>query len=47
MPDDTEPVQADLVTYKQAAKLFPEKSEPKIIKSWENEDKTWVVWTQT
>jgi hypothetical protein len=47
MPDDPEPVQADLVTYKAAAKLFPEKLDPKIIKSWENEDKIWVVWTQT
>ena len=47
MPDDTEPIQTDLVTYKSAAKLFPEKSEPRIIKSWESENKVWVIWSQT
>lgn len=47
MPDDPEPLQSDLVTYKVAAKLFPEKSDPKIIKSWEHENKMWIVWTQT
>ena len=41
MPDDPEPIQADLVTYKIAAKLFPEKSDPRIIKSWEHENKIW------
>ncbi len=47
MPDDPEPIQADLVTYKVAAKLFPEKSEPRIIKSWEHENKIWIIWSQT
>ncbi len=47
MPDDPEPIQADLVTYKIAAKLFPEKSEPRIIKSWEHDDQIWIIWSQT
>jgi hypothetical protein len=47
MPDDNETVYtADLVTYKVAAKLFPEKSEPKVLKTWEFENKIWVVWHQ-
>jgi hypothetical protein len=47
MPDDQEPTTSDLVTYKVAAKLFPEKGEPKVIKSWEHNNKIWIVWNQT
>ena len=47
MPDDNEFTCSDLVTYKVAAKLFPEKSEPKILKSWEQGNKIWIVWSQT
>ncbi len=47
IPDDPETlVTFDLVVYKQAAKLFSEKFEPKIIKSWESEGKLWLTFSQ-
>lgn len=44
-PDDPESIYtADLVTYRSAVKLFPEKGEPRVIKAWEDENKLWVTW---
>jgi hypothetical protein len=46
-PEDPETiVTADLVTYRIAAKLYPEKGEPRVLKSWENDGKIWVTWNQ-
>ena len=46
-PDDPETITtADLVTYRIAAKLYPEKGEPRVLKSWEDEGKIWVTWNQ-
>jgi hypothetical protein len=38
---------ADLVTYKTAAKLYPENADPKVIKPWQHENKMWITWNQT
>ena len=47
MPDEEEPTIMDLVTYRVAAKLFPEKSDPRVIKTWEHHNKLWITWNQT
>jgi hypothetical protein len=48
IPEENEPViSCDVVTYKIAAKLYPENQEPKLIKTWENESQIWVSWSQT
>ena len=43
-PTDTEPIKADVVTYGVAAKIYSE-SDSKVLKTWRDEDKTWVTWT--
>lgn len=46
-PDDSDSlIAADVVVYKNAIKLYPEKSEPRVIRGWELNDKLWVVWNQ-
>ena len=48
IPDDpTQTTRIDLVSYGTAAKLFTEKQEAKIIKTWIDNDQTWVAWTST
>ena len=45
IPDDPDTLYvADLVTFRNAAKLYPEKAESKILKAWENGNKIWVTW---
>lgn len=45
-PTDTETVKADVVTYGVAAKIYTE-SDSKVLKTWRDEDKTWVTWTHS
>jgi hypothetical protein len=44
MPDEEEITGTDVVTYKVAAKLFTDKQEPRVIKTWEAENQIWVAW---
>jgi hypothetical protein len=47
VPDDAETLcTADLVTFRNAAKLYPEKAESKVLKAWEFEGKLWITWSQ-
>ena len=41
---DTEPVKNDLVTYGVAAKIYSE-MDSKVLKTWQDGEKTWVTWT--
>lgn len=42
-PDQT--VRTDLVSFGVAAKIFTEKQDAKVIKTWQENDQTWVAWT--
>lgn len=46
LPDDDDVVKTDLVTFGIAAKIYTEKHEPKVIKTWQNGPLTWIAWTQ-
>jgi len=43
-PNDPDPVKADVVTYGIAAKIYSE-SDSKVLKTWEDGERTWVTWT--
>jgi hypothetical protein len=45
--NDQEPTITEIVTYKIAAKIFPEKEEAKLMKTWETESQIWVAWNRT
>ncbi|CAF0826449.1 unnamed protein product [Brachionus calyciflorus] len=46
IPDDPDTLYAtDLVTFKQAVKIYPDKFEPKVIRGWENDNKIWATWS--
>ena len=44
-PDDEEPVKTDVVTFGMAAKIYTERQEPKVLKTWVEGEHTWVAWT--
>ena len=46
LPEDDDIVKTDLVTFGIAAKIYTEKHEPKVIKTWQDGNMTWVAWTQ-
>lgn len=43
-PNDSEPVKTDIVTYGVAAKIYSE-TDSKVLKTWQDGDKTWITWT--
>lgn len=45
-PNDSEPVKTDIVTYGVAAKIYSE-TDSKVLKTWQDGDKTWVTWTHS
>ncbi|XP_064632936.1 uncharacterized protein LOC135491169 isoform X2 [Lineus longissimus] len=47
LPTDTEPVKTDIVTFGMAAKLYTERQEPRVLKTWQDGDQTWVSWTHS
>jgi len=44
LPDDTETVKTDIVTYGVAAKIYME-TDSKVLKTWKEGGKTWIAWT--
>ena len=45
LPLDDEVVKTDVVTYGIAAKIYTERQDPKVLKTWTDKDLTWVAWT--
>jgi hypothetical protein len=46
MPDDPETTIFDLVNYRNAVKLYPEKGDTRVLKSWRSNGKNMVTWSQ-
>ena len=46
IPDESDQtVKTDLVSFGVAAKIFTERQEAKVIKTWQEGEQTWVAWT--
>lgn len=45
LPDDIEPIKTDVVTYGIAAKIYMERHDPRVLKTWQDGEVTWVAWT--
>ena len=45
LPDDEDPIKTDVVTFGMAAKIYTDKMEAKVLKTWNDGDLTWVAWT--
>ena len=45
LPDDTEPVKTDIVTYGIAAKVFTYGQPERTVATWQEADQTWISWT--
>lgn len=45
LPEDDDPVKTDVVTFGMASKIYTERQEPKVLKTWQNGDQSWVAWT--
>ncbi|XP_071961619.1 uncharacterized protein [Antedon mediterranea] len=46
LPDDTEPVKTDVVTFGMAAKIYTD-HDSKVIKTWQEGHQTWVAWSHS
>jgi hypothetical protein len=44
VPEEEELVKTDIVTYGMAAKLFMERHDAKLIKTWQDGEVTWIAW---
>ncbi|XP_048243138.1 uncharacterized protein LOC124146111 isoform X2 [Haliotis rufescens] len=47
LPDEEELTKTDIVTYGMAAKIYMERHDPRVIKTWHDGDVTWVAWANT
>ncbi|KAL5013481.1 hypothetical protein ScPMuIL_007751 [Solemya velum] len=47
VPDEEEVIKTDVVTYGLAAKIYMERHDPKVIRTWQNGDVTWVAWSHS
>lgn len=45
VPDSSELVKTDVVTYSMAAKIYMERHDPKVLKTWTDGEITWVAWS--
>ncbi|XP_072038562.1 uncharacterized protein [Amphiura filiformis] len=46
LPDDTDPVRTDVVTFGMAAKIYTE-NESKVLKTWQEGNQTWIAWSHS
>ena len=44
LPDDRESVKTDVVTFGVAAKLYTD-NDTRVLRTWQDGEKTWVAWT--
>ncbi|XP_067683346.1 uncharacterized protein [Haliotis asinina] len=47
LPDEEELTKTDIVTYGMAAKIYMERHDPRVIKTWQDGDITWIAWANT
>nr|KAG5711366.1 hypothetical protein BaRGS_006063 [Batillaria attramentaria] len=46
-PDDDELMKTDVVTYGMAAKLYMERHDARVIKTWQDGEITWIAWAHS
>lgn len=44
IPEDSELMKTDIVTYGVAAKLYMERHDARVIKTWQDGELTWIAW---
>ena len=44
LPDDTEAIKTDVVTFGMAAKIYTE-HDSKVLKTWQEKNQTWIAWS--
>ncbi|XP_076468773.1 uncharacterized protein LOC143299450 isoform X2 [Babylonia areolata] len=47
IPEDDELMKTDIVTYGMAAKLYMERHDARVIKTWQDGDVTWIAWAHS
>jgi hypothetical protein len=45
LPNADDLIRTDVVTFGLAAKIYTERQEPKVLKTWQDGELTWVAWT--
>ncbi|XP_022081512.1 uncharacterized protein LOC110974284 [Acanthaster planci] len=46
LPDDSEPIKTDVVTFGMAAKIYTE-HDSKVLKTWQEKNQTWIAWSHS
>ena len=46
LPTNADPYKTDVTLFGVAAKIFPEKQEFKLLKTWIEGNRTWIAWYQ-
>lgn len=46
LPTDVDPNKTDITLFGIAAKIYPEKQDAKVMKTWTEGNKTWIAWAQ-
>ncbi|XP_033647231.1 uncharacterized protein LOC117306814 [Asterias rubens] len=46
LPDDTEAIKTDVVTFGMAAKIYTE-HDSKVLKTWQEKNQTWIAWSHS
>ena len=44
LPDDDELMKTDVVSYGVACKVYMERHDPRVVKTWQDGDVTWFSW---
>ncbi|KAF6041639.1 hypothetical protein EB796_000051 [Bugula neritina] len=47
LPTDVDPNKTDITLFGIAAKIYPEKQDAKVMKTWTEGNKTWIAWAQS
>lgn len=46
LPTDCDPNRTDITLFGIAAKIYPDKQDAKVMKTWTEGNKTWIAWAQ-
>ncbi|XP_067936970.1 uncharacterized protein [Watersipora subatra] len=47
LPTDVDPNKTDITLFGIAAKIYPDKQDAKVMKTWTEGNKTWIAWSQS